>query len=195
MIKEKQILNLAKKNNGIVTTKMVTDNNIPRIYITKLIKEKKLYRIERGIYSTSFKQVSKYYSIQNKSKKVIFSHFTALEIQGFYQNIDDKDQLSVIQSYNAKKFNDCKVFYNNKITYKYGLIEFNYQGEKIKLYDIERSVCDIIKDRYRFDESKYNKFINFYFNKVNINYKKLLEYSTKLKINKIVHHYLSLFKA
>lgn len=195
MIKENQILKLAKKNKGIVTTKMVTENNIPRMYITKLIKENKLYRIDRGIYSTSTKQVSKYYSMQNKSKKIIFSHFTSLEIQGFYKNIDEKEQLSVMQSYNAKKFNNYKVFYNNKSTYKYGLIEYEYQGEKIKVYDIERSVCDIIKDRYRFDESKYNKFINFYFNKASINYKKLLEYSTKLKINKIVHHYLSLFKA
>lgn len=195
MIKEEQILALAKKNKGIVTTKMVTENNIPRIYITKLIKEKKLNRIERGIYSTSTSKVNKYYSMQNKSKKIIFSHFTALEIQGFYKNIDEKEQLSVMQSYNAQKFNNYKVFYDNIKTYKYGQIEYIYEGNKIRIYDIERSVCDIIKDRYRFDESKYNKFINFYFNKANINYKKLLEYSTKLKINKTVHHYLSLFKA
>lgn len=195
MVKEKQILELADKNKGIVTTKMVTENNIPRIYITKLIKEKKLYRIDRGIYSTRLARVSKYFSMQNKSKKIIFSHFTSLQIQGFYKNIDEKDQLTVLQSYNAKKFENYKVFYNNKSTYRYGIIEYDYHGDKIKIYDIERSICDIIKDRYRFDESKYNKFINFYFTKANINYKKLLEYSTKLKINKIVHHYLSLFKA
>ena len=66
--------------------------------------------------------------MQNKSKKIIFSHFTSLEIQGFYKNIDEKEQLSVMQSYNAKKFNDYKVFYNNKNTYKYGLIDYEYNG-------------------------------------------------------------------
>ena len=195
MTKENQIISLAKKNKGLITTKEINKNNIARIYITKLIKENKLYRIDRGIYSTSNIKVDDFYSLQNKSSKIIFSHFTALNIQGFYKNIDDLEQLSVLQGYNAKKYKNFKVFYNNSKTYKQGLIDYEYNGSKIKIYDIERSVCDIIKDRYRFDESKYNKFINHYFNNANINYKKLLEYSTKLKINKIVHHYLSLFKA
>lgn len=195
MIRENQILELAKKNKGIITTKQVNENNIPRMYLTKLIKENRLYRVDRGIYSTSNIKIDNFYSMQNKSKKIIFSHFTSLNIQGFYKNIDSQEQLSVMQSYNAKKFKNYKVFYNNISTYKQGLIEYEYNGHKIKIYDIERSVCDIIKDRYRFDQSLYNKFINYYFNKANLNYKKLLEYSTKLKINKLVHHYLSLFKA
>ena len=195
MSKESQILKIAKQNNGFVTTKQVTENHIPRIYLTKLIQDKKLYRIDRGIYSTSQTVVDNYYSLQNKSKKIIFSHFTSLNIQGFYKNIDKQEQISVLQSYNAKKFFKFKVFYNNKDIYKEGLIEYSYNGHKLKIYDIERSVCDIIKNRYRFDESQYNKFINYYFNKQNLNYKKLLEYSKKLKVSKMVHHYLSLFKA
>ena len=31
MIKEKQILDLAKLNNNTITTKTITENNIPRI--------------------------------------------------------------------------------------------------------------------------------------------------------------------
>ena len=37
---ENKILNLFK--NGYLTTKDVTDNNISRIYLTKLIKEDKI---------------------------------------------------------------------------------------------------------------------------------------------------------
>lgn len=195
MIKENQILDIAKENNGIVTTKEITENNIPRIYITKLINDNKLYRVDRGIYSITNKSVDSYYSMQVQSSKIIFSHFTALEIQKFYKNIDGKKHISVLQGYNAKKFSDCKTFYNNEKTYKIGLIDYIYNGQKIKIYDIERSVCDIIKDRNRFDSSEYNKFINYYFNINHLNYKKLLEYSTCLKISKLVHHYLALFKA
>lgn len=195
MIKEKQILELAKINNGIVTTKDVTKNNIPRIYLTKLIKDKKLFRIDRGIYSTNKINVDPLYSMQTKSKKIIFSHFTSLNIQGFHKNIDSEEQISVPQSYNAKKFINLKVFYNNKKTFNEGLIEYEYKGQKLKIYDIERSVCDIIKDRHRFNEDKYNKFINYYFNLEHLNYNKLFKYSSSLKVSKLVHHYLSLFKA
>ena len=196
MIKEKQILNLAKKNNGIVTTKIITQNNIARFYLTRLVKDKKLFRIDRGVYSIQKQDIDPYYNMQTKSKKIIFSHFTSLEILGFYKNIDHKIQISVPQSYNAKKFtNDYKVFYNNKKNYRKGLIEYKYKGNIVKVYDLERSVCDIIKDRNRFEELEYYRFINYYFSIEHLNYKKLLEYSTILKISELVHHYLAILKA
>ena len=43
-----KILNLFK--NGYLTTKDVNDNNIPRFYLTKLIKENKIERVSRGVY-------------------------------------------------------------------------------------------------------------------------------------------------
>ena len=118
-----------------------------------------------------------------------------MKIQGFYKNIDNHDQLSVPQGYNAKKFENFKVFYDNNEHFGMGMIEYKYNGNIIKIYDIERATCDIIRDRHRFDESEYYKFINYYFNSEHLNYKKLLEYSTSLKINTLVHHYLALFKA
>ena len=159
MIQENKILSIAKNNKGIITTKEVSDNNIARIYLTKLIKEKKLFRIERGIYSTSKTNIDIYYSMQNKSSKIIFSHFTSLKIQGFYKNIEKEDQLSVPQGYNAKKFDKYKVFYNSKSCYLKGVTRFMYNNHYIKVYDIERSVCDIIKDRNRFSELEYNNFL------------------------------------
>ena len=43
---ENRILNLFK--NDYLTTKEVTDNCIPRVYLTKLIKENKIERVSRG---------------------------------------------------------------------------------------------------------------------------------------------------
>lgn len=195
MTKEKQILNIVKKNKGTITTKEVNDNNIPRIYLTKLIKEKKLFRVDRGVYSTVNQKVNSFYTLQVQSDKTIFSHFTSLEIQGFYKNIDKQVQISVPQSYNAKKYTDYKVFYNSKKNFGHGIIEVDYNGYKLKVYDIERTVCDIIKDRNRFDQMEYYKFINYYFSIDHLNYKKLLEYSLELKISELVHHYLAILKA
>ena len=45
---EKKILSLFK--NGYLFVKDVNNNNIPRLYLTKLIKDNKIERISRGIY-------------------------------------------------------------------------------------------------------------------------------------------------
>lgn len=195
MSKENEILQLANKNRGIVTTKEVTENNIARIYLNKLLNENKIYRISRGIYSINKIDIDPLYAMQHRTKKVIFSHFTSLNLQNFYKDIEKKVQISVPQSYNAKNYRSYKVFYDSKSNYGQGIIKLNYKGHILRIYDIERSVCDIIRDRSRFDTSEYNKFINYYFNKLDLNYKKLLEYSKALRISKLVHHYLSLFKA
>ena len=126
MIQESQILKLAEKNRGVVTTKEVSENNIPRIYLTKLVKEKKLFRVDRGVYSTVNQKVNPYYALQVQSKKIIFSHFTSLEIQGFYKNVDSQIQISVPQGYNAKKYGNFKVFYDSKSNFTNGVIECEY---------------------------------------------------------------------
>lgn len=63
---ENKILNLFK--NGYLTTKYVTDNNIPGIYLTKLIKENKIERVSRGVYIKRNVLVDEFIVLQVKSK-------------------------------------------------------------------------------------------------------------------------------
>ena len=74
-------------------------------------------------------------------------------------------------------------------------MQVDINGNKIIVYNLERSICDIVKEQNRFDSREYNKLINYYFNLHDINYPKLLEYSKLLRISKKIQNYLSLFKA
>ena len=50
---EEKILKLFK--NGYLETKDVVKNNIPRIYLSRLLKENKIERVNRGIYAKKMK--------------------------------------------------------------------------------------------------------------------------------------------
>ena len=67
---ENKILNLFK--NGYLTTKDVNDNNIPRFYLTKLIKENKIERVSRGVYIKKNELVDEFVILQSKSKNSIY---------------------------------------------------------------------------------------------------------------------------
>lgn len=193
---ENMILNVAKENDGIITSKKVDELKIPRFYLAKLLKENKIIKIDRGIYSTGQESINEYYNLQLKSKFVIFSHFTALKMLGFYKYEDLNDQIIVPQGYNASRLNNFKVFYDNDKIYLEGVVEVvNEDNHKIKVYDLERSICDIIKNKNRFKIDQVNKLINYYFTKESLNYQKLLYYSKLLKVSTQVQYYLSLFKA
>ena len=78
---ENKILNLFK--NGYLTTKDVVNNNIPRTYLTKLVKEGKIERISRGVYAKKNVLVDEFVVLQSKSKNAIYSNTTALYLYGF----------------------------------------------------------------------------------------------------------------
>ena len=74
---ESKILKLFK--NGYLTTKDVTDNNVPRIYLTKLIKENKIERVSCGVCIKKNILVDEFVILQSKSKYeflVMQQHFT-----------------------------------------------------------------------------------------------------------------------
>ena len=82
---ENKILNLFK--NGYLTTKDVNDNNIPRFYLTKLIKENKIERVSRGVYIKKNELVDEFVILQSKSNNAIYSNMTALYLHGFSNRI------------------------------------------------------------------------------------------------------------
>ena len=181
---------------GSITSKKATELGFPRIYLTFLLNDGKIHKIARGIYSANKEAtVNPLYDFQKNNTKIIYSCFTALKLLNFYSYDNNKLQISVPQGYNASRYKDVDVFYNNENNYDVGSIFINIGENKIKVYNLERTICDIIKEHNRFDNRIYNKLINYYFSQDNINYQKLLEYSKLLKISTRVQEYLSLFKA
>ena len=48
MSEEERILNLIKVNNGIITSKEVSKHGINRIFLTRLVKSRKIERLKNG---------------------------------------------------------------------------------------------------------------------------------------------------
>lgn len=195
MKKEEKLLEIIKQEKSI-TSKRATELGYPRIYLTILLNEGKIYKVGRGLYSIhKDTSIDPLYEFQSHNKKIIYSCFTSLYLLGFFNHKSEKIQISVPQGYNASRYTNCEVFYNNENNYGVGTTYLNLNNNKIIVYNLERSICDIIKEHNRFDKRLYNKLINYYFSLENINYSKLLEYSKLLKISNKVQEYLSLFKA
>lgn len=193
---KKDLLYKLFQDRTILTSSEVTNLGYARIYLTMLEKEKSIYKVSRGVYSINKGEiVDPLYEFQKNNKKIIYSCFSALNLAKFYHYKPNKLQVSVPQGYNASRYKDVDVFYNNDNNYGVGTVFIDVNGHKLVAYNIERSICDIIKEQSRFDTREYNKLINYYFNLENINYSKLLEYSKLLKVSKKVQSYLSLFKA
>ena len=184
---ESKILNLFK--NGYLTTKEVNGNNIPRFYLTKLIKENKIERVSRGVYIKKNKLIDEFVILQSKSKYAIYSNTTALYLHGFSNRIPIKYDITINSGYNGslQKEKNVNLFYTKRELLELGVINYKLDsGNIIRVYDLDKTICDIIKNKKKIDAEIFNKAIREYFYSKKKNTLKLYEYAKRMNIyNKV----------
>lgn len=179
-------------NNGFLTTRMIEPINISRQYLSLMEKNKEIEKVSRGIYVSPMTFEDSYYSFQSKYKKVIYSHMNALYFYGLTEEFPSPYTVTVPNSYHTNDVNNkCNVFYVDDSLYELGAIYINTpSGNKVRSYDLERSICDIIRSKNRMDYEQVEKSIKLYFKIENKNIDKLIEYSKKLNVYKQVMEYI-----
>ena len=192
MKKEEKILNIAN-NKGYVLTKDVRNQNINTSYLSKLVKEKKLVRITRGYYVLPNGFTDNFYIILSKCNKAVFSHDTALYLHNFSERCPFVYDITVPYGYgnSYKNTKNVHIHYQNKNKMNIGLTEIKSPfGMTIKTYDLERTICDIIKDKNNMDIEIFTSALKMYASSNKKNLNKIMKYAIKLNIEQKVRNYM-----
>ena len=188
-----KILKIVEKNNGYVTTKEVVKNGINKTFLTNLVKNGTLVRISRGYYGLPNYIEDEYYKIASKSRNARFSMATAL----YLHNLSDRTPLvyniTLPFGYSGVLQKEKNVILNfvKRELLDLGVIEITSPfGIKIKVYDIERTICDIIKNKNKMDAEIFSKALKDYAKSKNKNLSKLTKYANAMNIEKKVSEYM-----
>lgn len=184
---------LIKSNNGVITSKLATEHGIHREYLSQFAKEGKLDRVAHGIYITPDIWEDTMLIHQLRKSKMIYSHETAL----YLHELTDRDPLSysvtVPTGYNTSKLNEdgLKVYTIKKELFSIGIsTKKTIFGNEIKTYDMERTICDIVRDRNNQDAAIFSDAMKRYTRKSDKNLAKLMKYCKQFKIDKIMQNYM-----
>ena len=161
--------------------------------MTRLVEQGKLDRIARGYYAITNSFCDDYFKYQLKSKKCVFSHSTAL----YFYDLSDRTPLyfdmTVPVGYNGSlsKNKNVVLHYVKKEFLELGLttIESPF-GMKLRVYDKERTICDIVKYRNHMDKEIFTKALKRYAQRKDKDLLKLMKYAKKLNIDKKVLEYM-----
>ena len=181
----KQIMNT---NNGMLSTRMIEPLNISRQYLSIMENNNDIEKVSRGMYLSPSAFEDSYFSFQQKYKKAIFSHMNALYFYGMTEEFPYNYTVTVPQSYHVDTVNEkCDVFYVSDDIYELGVVEIETPiRNKVRAYDKERCICDIIRSKGRMDSEQVKKTIKQYMQSRDKDIAKLSEYSKKMGINKKV---------
>lgn len=189
------IKQIMSTNNGMISTRMIEPLNISRQYISIMEKNNEIEKISRGIYLSPTTFEDSYFLFQQKYKKAIFSHMNALYFYGMTEEFPYNYTVTVPQRYHVNMVNEkCNVFYVPDDIYELGLTEvLTPNGNKVKAYDKERCICDIIRSKGRMDSEQVKKTIKQYVKSKDKNIAKLSNYAKKMGISEKVIEMVSVY--
>ena len=188
-----KILKIVEKNNGYVTTKEVVKNGINKTFLTNMVKDGILVRFSKGYYGLPNYIEDEYYKISSKSKNARFSGATAL----YLHNLSDRNPLvyniTLPNDYSGvlQKDKNVIISFVSRDILDLGVIEMESPfGMEIKVYDVERTICDIIKNKNKMNAEIFSKALKEYAKSKNKNLNKLAMYAKKMNIEKKVSEYM-----
>lgn len=85
-----------------------------------------------------------------------------------------------------------KLLYWKKENLEFGITEAVISGHRVKITDLERSVCDAVKYRNKIGIDICSEVIRNYIHRKDKNLARLSEYATKLRVEKPIKNYLEI---
>ncbi len=185
---------LMKKNNGYITSKELDMFDIHRMYLSIMQEKGIIEKVAPGIYIDSNKIEDNYYIFSLSMPNVIYSHMTALYFHGLsIKAPDDVYDITVRRTYNSIHLKKHNVFYVDNDIYELGITEVETpMGNKVKVYDVERCICDIIRSKNRMDVEHIKYSVREYVKLKDKDLAKLTSYAEQLGIKEVVMDYVGM---
>lgn len=189
----KLIMEEIQRNNNMITTSQVTALGFSRALLSKYVKEGLLERGHQGVYVLPDSVQDDLYTLMLRSEKIIFSHDTALFLNGLSERTPFEHSVTIpsntVLSDSLKE--ECNCYYIKPELHHLGIVwKKTTFGNEVRCYDIERTICDLLRSRNRIDEEMVISAVKNYVALKDKDLNRLATYAEKFKVSKIVKRYM-----
>ena len=184
---------MLKDNNGIITATQVTVAGIQRRALSELAAAKRIYRVARGIYALPEVWEDEMYFLQYRFSKGVFSNETALYLHDMTDRTPLAFTLTFPQGYNATGLKKLGVKTKFVIldVYNMGVTSLPSPNDNpLRVYDVERTLCDIVKGNNACDIQLVNQTMKTYAGSKGRDMAKLIDYAERLHVKSKILRYM-----
>lgn len=187
------LVDIAKDNNGYISSAQVTSAGIPRRLLSDAVASGELIKLERGLYSLPETWEDELYIMQHRFARGIFSDDTALYLHGMTDRAPFSLTMTFPRSYNAKSAKKagitCRTCADEVLNLGCCKIRTQY-GNMVRAYDVERTLCDIVRGQKMIDSQVVIPAMKRYAKDQNRNITKLMEYARNLGVESKIRGYM-----
>lgn len=188
-----KIMQLAKDNNGVITTTTLSKKGILRGNLKRLVDEGRFEKAARGVYILPGIWEDEFLNLQARFKKGIFSNETALFLWDLTDRTPIRYDMTFPHNYNLTNVKNEGVNCSRvKLEwYAEGKAQIESPGGNlVTAYNMERTLCDILRKRGGVDKGIVTEAFKRYASRKDRNLPLLSEYAKIFHVDENVRNYL-----
>ena len=160
----------------------------------KFIRENECSKVGHGEYALGDTLPDSLYVMHMRCPSAVFSHDEAF----YYHGLSDREPLActltVYSGYNPHRLisnGECKVYMIKKELLDVGktMVKDNF-GNTVPMYDLERTICDLIRSRNSIEVQEFNTVLKSYVARKDKDLNRLMEYAVLFGIQNVLRRYM-----
>ncbi len=198
MIKYNLLNDTFEKSDGILKASDLKNIGINSRQIKKLVEENIIRRIKQGYYELNEVIYPEEVLLAKLFPNAVIYLESALNYYGYTDRIPKEWQIAVDKDSEKTKYNNLeypkiKPFYIEKEYLEIGLDSIDMGGVHIKIFNRDRTICDILRYKNKIENEVFNNAIQNYLKDPKKNISKLYKYSKELNVLNKVETYIGVW--
>ena len=188
-----QLRNYIEKKQVLSIDSAVKELGISPSSVYRFIKDESLERVSKGVYVKSNLWNDEMNLLSKRTSVAVFSHESALLLHNLTDREPSSLTVTVPSTYNASSLTKTgvRVFYIKPDFLGIGKTNImSLEGNLVPSYDLERTICDILRSRSQIDAQVVFGALKAYVKKRDKRLDILSDYAKKFRVSKLISQYL-----
>lgn len=187
-----RITDIVNKRGGIVSAKDLTRAEYTRVL--RAVGRGELIKVRQGVYATPQSLVNTMVDVEKIVPNGVICLYNAWAYHKLSTTIPPSVCIAIETKRKVRLPDDTPVqlYYWKKEYLHFGIEEQEYSGYKVRITDLERSVCDAIKYRNKIGMDLCGEVMRSYLKRSDRSLSRLYVYAKRLRVANVLNNYLEI---
>ena len=187
-----RITDIGNQRGGIVSAKDLTRAEYTRVL--RAVGRGELIKVRQGVYATPQSLINTMVDVEKIVPNGVICLYNAWAYHRLSTTIPPSVCIAIETKRKVRLPDDTSVqlYYWKKEYLHFGIEEQEYSGFKVRITDLERSVCDAIKYRNKIGLDLCGEVVRSYLKRTDRSLSKLYVYAKRLRVANVLNNYLEI---
>lgn len=196
MKSKEEIIQIFKENKGIMSRQELLQSGVSDHLLAQLFTEGHLVKPKRGFYRWNEEEVfiyeNEWVEVQKMLPKGIFCLYSAAQHHELSTFISSAYHLAFPKNSSASlpDYPPINTYFWEESIFSIGIEECEIEGSKVRIYNAERTVCDMLRFKHKVTWETAKECLKTYLRRKDRNISLLLKYAESFRIKELLNIYL-----